>query len=415
MYQNVNIYDNHIPVFDKSFVSPISNSGALYYSYRITDTQYINQQRFIKMNFQPRRKGENAFIGEMWVQDSTYAIQKMTMAVPGDANINFVRKISMVQEYKPFPDSSGWFLAKDKFIVDFWTPGLKPTKTMDFIGRKTTTYEKVMINDTSVTNLFTEKRYPENIVLTDSARYRTEDFWQSNRHEGLSKNEQSIYRMVDTLQKMPLFQKYSNTIRFLATGYKAVRHARMGPLLVPLLTEQAGRFQGAARPGTTPKFHKDLYLNGYLAYGFTDQHFKGKLSALWLLNRHPRMYVYGSFIRDLDNGANYYDEVGTDNIFFRRHPQAQRVPQKFMLIDEKRAEFFKEYYSGFSHHLSVVHKQFMPFAPLPTGGFFPQWQRAGSAHQYGSGRETSLRFPRRIPGRELLPFQPSAADIPSWK
>ena len=370
MYQNVNIYDNHIPVFDKSFVSPISNSGALYYNYRITDTQYINQQRFIKMNFQPRRKGENAFIGEMWVQDSTYAIQKMTMAVPGDANINFVRKISMVQEYKPFPDSSGWFLAKDKFIVDFWTPGLKPTKTMDFIGRKTTTYEKVMVNDTSVTNLFTEKRYPENIVLTDSARYRSEDFWQSSRHEGLSKNEESIYKMVDTLQKMPLFQKYSNTIRFLATGYKPFGMLEWGPYWYLFSQNRLEGFRVRFDLGTTPKFHKDLYLNGYLAYGFTDQHFKGKLSALWLLKRHPRMYVYGSFIRDLDNGANYYDEVGTDNIFSLaiRKPG---IPQKFMLIDEKRAEFYKEYYSGFSHHLSVVHKQFMPFAPLPAGSFFP--------------------------------------------
>ncbi|MBO9152615.1 DUF5686 family protein [Chitinophaga sp. GCM10012297] len=370
MYQNINVYDNHIPVFDKSFVSPISNSGALYYNYQITDTQYINTHRFIKMNFQPRRKGENAFIGEMWVQDSTYAIQKMSMSVPGEANINFVRKISMVQEYKPFADSSGWFLAKDKFIVDFWTPGIKPTKKMDFIGRKTTTYENVMVNDTSVTNLFAEKRYPENIVLTDSARSRPESFWENNRHESLSKNEQSIYRMVDTLQKMPLFQKYSNTIRFLATGYKPFGPIEWGPYWYLFSQNRLEGFRTRIDLGTTPKFNKDLYLNGYLAYGFSDQRFKGKLSALWLLKRHPRMYVYGSFVRDLDNGANYYDEVGTDNIFSLaiRKPG---IPQKFMLIDEKRAEFYKEYFSGFSHHLAVIHKQFLPFAPLPTGTFFP--------------------------------------------
>ncbi|MGN6508532.1 MAG: DUF5686 family protein, partial [Chitinophaga sp.] len=370
MYQNINVYDNHIPVFDKSFVSPISNSGALYYKYRITDTQYINSDRFIKMNFEPRRKGENAFVGEMWVQDSTYAIQKMSMAVPGEANINFVRRISMVQEYKPFADSSGWFLAKDKFIVDFWTPGIKPTKTMDFIGRKTTTYENVLINDTSVTNLFAEKRYPENIVLTDSARSRPESFWENARHEGLSKNEQSIYRMVDTLQKMPLFQKYSNTIRFLATGYKPFGMLEWGPYWYLFSQNRLEGFRTRIDLGTTPRFNKDLYLNGYLAYGFSDQRFKGKFSALWLLKRHPRMYVYGSFVRDLDNGANYYDEVGTDNIFSLaiRKPG---IPQKFMLIDEKRAEFYKEYFSGFSHHLSVIHKQFLPFAPLPTGSFFP--------------------------------------------
>lgn len=370
MYQNINVYDNFIPVFDKSFVSPISNSGAVFYNYRITDTQYVHQHRFIKMNFEPRRKGENVFVGELWVQDSTFAIQKMSMSVPGDANINFVRKVSLVQEFKPFPDSSRWYLAKDKFIVDFWTPSPKPTKTIDFIGRKTTTYSDFVANDTAATNIFTEKRYPQNIVVADSARNRPDSFWTSNRHEGLSVNEQAIYRMVDTLQKMPLFQKYSNTIRFLATGYKPFGPLEWGPYFYLFSQNRLEGFRVRLDLGTTPQFHKDLYLNGYLAYGFGDDRFKGKLSALWLLKRHPRMYVYGSFTRDLDNGATYYDEVGTDNIFSLaiRKPN---VPQKFMLIDEKRAEFYKEYYSGFSHHFSLVHKQFLPFDPLPAASLYP--------------------------------------------
>lgn len=370
MYQNINVYDNFIPVFDKSFVSPVNNSGAMYYHYRITDTQYVNNHRFIKLNFEPRRKGENVFVGEVWVQDSTYAIQKMSLSVPGDANINFVRKISLVQEFKPMQDSSGWFLAKDKFIVDFWTPSPKPTKTMEFIGRKTTSYNNIVVNDTAATNIFTERRYPQNIVVADSARMRPDSFWLGHRHEGLSKNEMAIYKMVDTLQKMPLFQKYSNTIRFLATGYKPFGPLEWGPYWYLFSQNRLEGFRMRLDLGTTPQFHKDLYLNGYLAYGFGDDRFKGKISALWLLKRHPRMYVYGSFVRDLDNGASYYDEVGTDNIFSLaiRKPN---VPQKFMLIDEKRGEFYKEYFSGFSHHFSVAHKQFLPFAPLPTGSFFP--------------------------------------------
>lgn len=370
MYQNINVYDNFIPVFDKSFVSPISNSGTVFYNYRITDTQYVNNHRFIKMNFEPRRKGENVFVGELWVQDSTYAIQKMSLSVPGDANINFVRKVSLVQEFKPFPDSGRWYLAKDKFIVDFWTPSPKPTKTIEFIGRKTTTYNDIVVNDTAATNIFTEKRYPQNIVVADSARSRTDSFWNSNRHEGLSKNEQAIYKMVDTLQKMPLFQKYSNTIRFLATGYKSFGPLEWGPYFYLFSQNRLEGFRLRLDLGTTPQFHKDLYLNGYLAYGFGDERFKGKLAALWLLKRQPRMYVYGSFTRDLDNGATYYDEVGTDNIFSLaiRKPN---VPQKFMLVDEKRAEFYKEYYSGFSHHVALVHKQYMPFEPLPAADLYP--------------------------------------------
>ncbi|RAJ03957.1 carboxypeptidase-like protein [Chitinophaga skermanii] len=365
MYQNINVYDNYIPVFDKSFVSPISNNGAVFYNYRITDTQYIDKSRFIKLNFEPKRRGENVFVGEVWVQDSTFAVQKMTMAVPNEANINFVRKISLVQEFKQLPnDSSTWFLSKDKFIVDFWTPSPKPTKTIDFIGRKTTTYENITVNDTAATNIFGDKRYPQNITLLQGARNLDENAWSAMRHEELSKNEVGIYKMVDTLQKMPLFQKYSNTIRFLATGYKPLGPIEWGPYWYLFSQNRLEGFRARIDLGTTPQFHKDLYLNGYLAYGFTDQRFKGKLSALYLLNRHPRMYLYGSYVKDLDNGASYYDEVGTDNIFTLAIRKGG-VPQKFMMVEEKRFEFFKEYYSGFSHHVALTNKIYRPFAPLP--------------------------------------------------
>jgi len=364
MYQNINIYDNFIPVFDKQFVSPINNNGAFYYDYKISDTQYVNNQRFIKLNFTPKRKGENVFIGDIWVHDTTYAVQKTTLSVPSAANLNFVRKVSLVQEFKQLPDSS-WFLYKDKFIADFWAPSPKPGKTFDFIGRKTTTYSDVVTNDTSATNIFSDKRYPENITLLDSARFKKDTFWDNNRPEELSKNEAGIYKMVDSLQKMPLFQKYSNTIRFLATGYKPLGLLEWGPYWYAFSQNRLEGFRMRLDLGTTPKFNKDLYLYGYLAYGFQDHAWKGKMSALWLLKRHPRMYIYGSYARDLDNGSHYYDEVGSDNIFTLAI-RKNNVPQKFLLVDEKRVEFFKEYYSGFSHQVSLVHKQVRPFEPLPT-------------------------------------------------
>ena len=42
MDQVVNVYNNFIPVFDKQFVSPVSDNGDYYYNYRVADTQVIN-------------------------------------------------------------------------------------------------------------------------------------------------------------------------------------------------------------------------------------------------------------------------------------------------------------------------------------------------------------------------------------
>src|SRR5687768_13821207 len=41
MDQNINFYSNFIPVFDKQFISPISDNGDNYYKYRVLDTQYM--------------------------------------------------------------------------------------------------------------------------------------------------------------------------------------------------------------------------------------------------------------------------------------------------------------------------------------------------------------------------------------
>jgi hypothetical protein len=58
MDQVVNVYNNYIPVFDKQFVSPISDNGDQYYIYKVADTQYVRGKRLIHFIFSPKRKGE---------------------------------------------------------------------------------------------------------------------------------------------------------------------------------------------------------------------------------------------------------------------------------------------------------------------------------------------------------------------
>lgn len=117
MDQNVNVYNNFVPVFDKQFVSPASDNGDLYYNYRVIDTQQVSNNRYYHLVFVPRRKGTNTFEGDCWVHAGTFAIQKMNLRLGKDANINFVETLSLIQEYRLIDDST-WFLSKDKFVAD---------------------------------------------------------------------------------------------------------------------------------------------------------------------------------------------------------------------------------------------------------------------------------------------------------
>ncbi|HRN55270.1 MAG TPA: DUF5686 family protein, partial [Agriterribacter sp.] len=205
MYQNVNVYKNFIPVFDKDFVSPISDYGSAYYRYAVPDTQYIGGRRFFHFLFTPKHKGENTFIGDAWIADSSYAVMKMNLRVSELANLNFVEKLDLIQEYQLINDSV-WFLAKDKFVADFI---FLDKNRLNFIGRKTSTYRNIVINDASVTAELGKNKLREEVVISDSASRHSDTYWHDARHEELTKTEKGIYKMIDTLMEMPSFQRFT--------------------------------------------------------------------------------------------------------------------------------------------------------------------------------------------------------------
>jgi Family of unknown function (DUF5686)/CarboxypepD_reg-like domain len=388
LYQNVNIYNNFIPIFDKRFVSPISNAGALYYRYKIKDTQVVYGHNVILVQFSPKRPTENCFYGDFWVVDTSYAIQRASLEISKDANIDWVKRVSIYQEYKPLNDSM-WFYCKDKFIADFTLPF--SAKLPGFIGRKTTTYKNVRVNDTSISNVINNPEVKTDVTVADSARHASDEYWAQARHDTLSKNEKAIYAMVDTLNKMPLFISYKNTIKFIFTGIKEFGPIEIGPYwnMFSRNPIEGDRFRITV--GTTPQLFKNLYLKTYLAYGTKDEEFKYSASAYWLIKRlpDPRVYLNLVYTHDIDRSSNYYEQGTADNIFnlaARKH----NVPFKLAFCDEARLEFYKEYYSGFSHLLTLQHKEFKPFAPLPADGIF--FDSKGNPSNKIVNTETSIRF-----------------------
>lgn len=367
MYQQINMYDNFIDIFDKQFTSPISNNAPFYYKYKIVDTQVAYGHQIIQVQFAPKRSAENLFEGDLWVVDSVFALQRMSLDISKDANINLVNRVSLYQEFAPVGDSV-WFNIKDKFIADFTVPyGGK--KMPGFIGRKTTSYRNVLLNDSSVSDFVNDKKRKQDVVIQDGARDMGSDFWASNRHDSLNKNEQAIYSMIDTLNAMPIFNRTKNVIKFLAKGTQDVGKIELGPYwsLYNYNPIEGHRFRFSM--GTNPKLFKNLYLNGYLAYGTFDQRFKYKVSGLWLLNRQPRQRLYASYTSDLDRSISYYSEAATDN-FLSNAIRKNYVPFKLAFVKDFRFEHYKEYFSGFSHEETFIHKDFNPYAPLPSTTIF---------------------------------------------
>jgi hypothetical protein len=383
MDQVVNVYNNFIPIFDKQFVSPISDNGDYYYNYKVVDTQMVAGRRYYHLIFTPRRQGGDTFEGDCWVHVGSFAIQKMNLRLGKEANVNFVDNLSLIQEYQLINDTT-WFLAKDKFVVDI-SPGGKSSP--GFIGRKTTTYRDVIVNDSSVITELNKNKILEEIIALPNANEKDKTYWAGVRHEPLSKTESGIIKMIDTLTNAPVFQKFTKTMAFIGTGYKDVGNFQIGPWYNWVTQNGWEGFRMRFDIGTNKHFNKKIKLHTYLAYGFGDKKLKGMAEAFFLPNKDPRTFLYASFTNDLDFGQNYYGEVSQDNIFALA-VRKKGIAVKNIKVNEKRFEFFKETLPWMSNKLTVTHKSSLPLRNLvPIDSF-----RTTSSGNPLTSFEVSLRL-----------------------
>ena len=367
MNQNVNIYNNFINVMDKEFISPFNDNADDYYSFSVPDTQILAGKKIFHFVFRPKRPGQNTFQGDAWVLSQTFQIQKISMFLGKDANINYIDRISVFQEYIPINDTI-YFLNRDKFFADFKVLG---KRSLTFIGRKTTSYRNIVINSDSLTALFKGQSIEEVIKTSSEVTDLPDSAWDKLRHDTLSTNEKAIYATIEKLMETPKFQKLQTTLRFLATGYKFIGHFEIGPWFnwVSSNAWEGTRFRFDL--GTNTKFDKNIYLHGYAAYGTLDKKFKGLAEAFWITRRRPgRTRLHVSYSNDVDNGISQVGQVSQDNIFSLaiRKPGVNR---KFINAKDSRFEIFHEFGKGFSGELFLSQRQYDPLLNLPLKTAFP--------------------------------------------
>lgn len=366
MNQNVNIYSNFINVMDKDFISPFNDNADNFYIFTVPDTQVVNGKKIYHFVFNSKRPGQNTFSGDAWVTEKTFQITKVNLYLGKDANINFIDRISVFQEYIPVNDSV-FFLHRDKFFADFRLLG---KNSLTLIGRKTTSYKDIIINSDSLTNAFKDQHIEE-LVKTDKAvNEKTDSAWALLRHDTLSKNEKAIYTTIDRLMEMPKFQKLQTNLKFLAGGYRNVGKFEIGPWFNWISANQWEGTRFRFDLGTNKKLMKNVYLHGYLAYGTRDKKFKGLAEAFWILQRNPkRIRLHLSYQNDVDNGISQVGQVSQDNIFTLaiRKPN---VTRKFINVKDIRFEVFNELGKGFSTEWFVSHRQYTPLLNLPDKNNF---------------------------------------------
>ena len=293
LYNEYDIYSNYLKFYDKSFTSPLSKTGIDVYNYVLRDSSFIDKKWCYNIVFYPRRKNELTFKGDFWVNDSTYAIKNINMAVTKSANINWVKDIYIEQEFEVLNDSV-FLLTRDYMMTDFAFNKKESSKGM--YGKRTTLYKNHQFNI-----LKPEVFYKEEVNNQDDSVYlKPDEFWEENRFENLNKDEKGVYKMLDTLQTNRKFRQLYDIVTILGSGYIHKGAIDFGPVLSSVGYNDVEGFRLRAGGRTYFGPNDTWRIQAYTAYGFKDDKFKYGVSGKWLIDKKNRIIIEGGTRRDIE-------------------------------------------------------------------------------------------------------------------
>ena len=293
LYVDYDIYDNYLKFFDKDFVSPLSRTGINVYNYVLHDSTYIDNKWCYNIVFYPRRKNELTFKGNFWVNDTTYAIKKVSMAASRGANINWVKDIYIEQEFDVVNDSV-FLLKRDHMMTDFAFN--KKDESKGVYGKRTTLFRDYEFNIKKPDDFYRK----EVNYYDDSVYNRSDEYWAENRFESLNKDEKAVYKMLDTLKTVPKFKRMYNVAATLGSGYYQIGNFDYGPIFSSFGYNDVEGVR--LRTGGRTYFGQNdpWRIEGYTAYGFNDNRFKYGISGKVMIDKRKRFILAAGNRRDIE-------------------------------------------------------------------------------------------------------------------
>ena len=319
LYQDINIYDSDILFLTNKFLSPIANTAPGFYKYYIQDTVMVKGSKCVKLFFSPRNKTDLLFQGFMYIKlDSTYVLKRIEMSVNKEINLNWVKDVNIIQEFDQIQDK-GWLLTTDEISIDF---GISKNG-MGIFGQRTVSYKDYKVNEVRSDNFYKGL----NIIENKDAEVRNSAFWETHRHQPLTKSEKGVYTVIDSVKKVPAFKRTMDIIMLLMSGYRDFGKFEIGPVntFYSYNPIEGVRLRFGGR--TTPNFSKKINFESYLAYGYTDKNYKYYLGTTYSLTDKS---IYNFPVKSIK--LSYQDETKIPG------QELQFVQEDNILLSIKRGE-----------------------------------------------------------------------------
>jgi hypothetical protein len=172
----------------------------------------------------------------------------------------------------------------------------KKEKSKGVYGKRTTFYRNHQFNKEKPTAFYKDEvNYIDNEVYNKS-----DEYWDENRFENLTKDELGVYKMLDTLQTVKKFKQLYSLVSILGSGYVEFKNFDYGPIFSSFgYNEVEGiRLRAGGRTYFGP--NDPWRIQGFTAYGFDDNKFKYGFSGKWMVDKKKRIIISGGNRRDIE-------------------------------------------------------------------------------------------------------------------
>ena len=369
VFRDIDIFSNDIPFMQSRFVSPLSNIGTSYYKYYLNDTIMLDGEPCVDLSFAPFNSESWGFTGRIFVSlnDSTMFVKRVVLGTPSTINVNFLKKMFIVQDYERMPDGTR-IKTRDEMLAEFEIiAGTQRMFAHRLLLFRNHNFEKP--EDMSVFEHVGER------VESEDAHRMPREFWDENRFVAISNNENAVGKILERLRKNKLFYYTEKVVHILVSGYIPTAGDDKSKFDIGVVNTF---FSGNPMEGfrlkvggmTTANLSKHFFARGYVAYGFRDEKFKYMGQLEYSFNKKKRhslefpvnslrlMHEY-----NVDKLGQHYLYTNPDNIFLALK---RKSDDKMTYLRRSELEYKLETRGGFSFALNVRNdiqeaSRFIPF------------------------------------------------------